>query len=126
MQKKKKIVIAEDQKIVALDLELSLKRNGYREIVSFCSGKKVIEDIDLQKPDLVLLDIRLQDEVTGLDIAEKLNRLNIPFIFVSAFSNPDNYRKALSLKAVKVFRKPYILRDLINTVDDILGDTNHK
>ena len=126
MQKRKKIVIAEDQKIVALDLELSLKRNGYREIVSFCSGKKAIEYIDLQKPDLVLLDIRLQDEVTGLDIAEKLNRLNIPFIFVSAFSNPDNYRKAFSLKAVKVFRKPYILRDLINTVDDILGDTNHK
>ena len=121
MYKYKRIIIVEDEPIVALDFEYLFINNGYKNISSFYSGKEAIENINLQKPDLALLDIRLEDEISGLDIAIELQKLNIPFIFISAFSDQNNYTRALSLSPAHLFYKPVNSKALMSTVESILN-----
>lgn len=121
MYKNKRIIIVEDEPIVALDFEYLFINNGYKNISSFYSGKEAIENINLQKPDLALLDIRLEDEISGLDIAIELQKLNIPFIFISAFSDQNNYTRALSLSPAHLFYKPVNSNALMSTVESILN-----
>jgi YesN/AraC family two-component response regulator len=121
MYKNKRIIIVEDEPIVALDFEYLFINNGYKNISSFYSGKEAIENINLQKPDLALLDIRLEDEISGLDIAIELQKLNIPFIFISAFSDQNNYTRALSLNPSHLFYKPVNSKALMSTVESILN-----
>jgi len=121
IDKNKRIVILEDQSIVALDIELLFTNNGFTNISSFSSGKKAIENINLIKPDLALLDIKLKGEVTGLDVAEVLKKLNVEFIFVSAFSDQNNYLKALNLNPAQIIYKPFKLQDLLKTVETVLN-----
>jgi DNA-binding NtrC family response regulator len=119
--KNKKIIIVEDQPIVALDFMNLFQVNGYMNISSFFSGKDAIENIKLEKPDLALLDIRLKDDISGLDIASLLNNLNVPFIFISAFSDNNNYQKALKLKPAHIFTKPVNQSSLLKSVEAILS-----
>jgi YesN/AraC family two-component response regulator len=121
MYKYKRIIIVEDEPIVALDFEYLFINNGYKNISSFYSGKEAIEDISLQKPDLALLDIRLEDEISGLDVAIELQKFNIPFIFISAFSDQNNYTRALSLDPAHLFYKPVNSKALMSTVESILN-----
>ncbi len=121
IDKNKRIVILEDQSIVALDIELLFTNNGFTNISSFSSGKKAIENINLIKPDLALLDIKLKGEVTGLDVAEVLKKLNVEFIFVSAFSDQNNYLKALNLNPAQIIYKPFKVQDLLKTVETVLN-----
>jgi len=121
IDKNKRIVILEDQSIVALDIELLFTNNGFTNISSFSSGKEAIENINLIKPDLALLDIKLKGEVTGLDVAEVLKKLNVEFIFVSAFSDQNNYLKALNLNPAQIIYKPFKVQDLLKTVETVLN-----
>jgi len=118
--KNKRIIIVEDQPIVALDFQTYLNANNYKNVTYFISGKEALNNIKKIRPDLVLLDIKLKDNVSGLDIAEYLNEVNIPFIFVSAFSNPENYRKALNLTPAKILHKPIEHKSLLEAIDEIL------
>lgn len=121
MYKSKRIIIVEDEPIVALDFEQLLLNHGYKNISSFYSGREAIEDINLHKPDLALLDVRLEDDVSGLDVAIELQKNNIPFIFISAFSDKNNYIRALSLNPSHLFYKPVSSSALLSTVESILN-----
>ena len=82
-----KILIVEDELIVARDIRKTLKRNGY-VVTAVC---RTVEEAILlakeQRPALVLVDIFLKGNLTGIDLAVKLNEEGIPFIYVSANSN---------------------------------------
>jgi DNA-binding response OmpR family regulator len=121
MPNNKKIIIVEDQPIVAMDFIYFLKNNGYTNVSTFYSGKDAIENITLEKPDLALLDIMLDDNVTGLDVAAELKKLNVPFIFISAFSDNNSYLKALSLCPIQIFYKPVDQYSLLNSVESIFN-----
>jgi two-component SAPR family response regulator len=118
--KNKRIVIVEDQPIVALDFQTFLKINGYNNVHFFISGKEAMEGIKNTPPDLAILDIKLKDTVTGLDIAEYLKNLKIKFIFVSAFSNKENYKKAVDLNPAKILFKPINHNALLNSINEVL------
>lgn len=121
MPKNKRIIIVEDQPVVALDLLCFFKNNGYTNVSSFFSGKDAMKYINFEKPDLALLDIRLQDGISGIDIAEELEKLDVPFIFISAFSDSGNYQKALNLNPAHIFYKPVDYNALLNTVESVLN-----
>jgi DNA-binding NtrC family response regulator len=115
----KKILIVEDEPIVALDYRLFLERRGYRIITSF-TGRDVLDNLNIYKPDLALLDIRLQDNISGIDIGKVLKEIGIPFIYISAFSDPNNLRKALELNPVHIFKKPVSVLAVYKAVEKIL------
>jgi len=100
------ILIAEDQLITALELKQILHRNGYPEARIFTKGSEAIEflaDCDLL---FALLDIKLADNISGLEIARRLKMKDTPFIFISAFSDPENLRRAKELNPAGIITKP--------------------
>lgn len=106
MPEKKKILIVEDEFIIALDIEDTLKNLGYDTLNHILTGKKAIDKIKSYKPDLVLLDIFLKDNITGLDVAEVLNKKKIPFVFITASTNESVFNEAKKLKPVEIVSKP--------------------
>lgn len=117
----KRIIIVEDQPIVALDFQTFLQNNGFTNSIFFAAGSKALENIDEVTPDLAILDVKLKDQVTGINIAEKLHKLGVPYIFVSAFSNQENYKKVIALNPARIFHKPVDHKSLLNAVNEIFS-----
>ncbi|MFH0787091.1 MAG: response regulator [Pseudomonadota bacterium] len=76
---KKKIVIVEDEAIIALDLKSNLERLGYTVLATVNSGEKALELIEQDQPDLVLMDIILQGKMDGIEATDIVrSRWDIP------------------------------------------------
>ena len=100
-------LIVEDQVITALDLKQTLKDYGYSNVTIINKGKNAIDFIENESLSVALLDIKLADEVSGIEVAKKLKQKRIPFIFISAFSNPENFKLAKELKPAGILKKPF-------------------
>ena len=112
-----KIVIVEDELIVARDLRKTLERNGYKVAGVATSVDKALLLINEVKPWLVLVDIFLKENLTGIDLAIKLNELEIPFIYVSANSNQAVLEAAKTTNPYGFIVKPFREKDLLVTID---------
>lgn len=112
-----KIIIVEDELIVARDLRRTLERNGYKISAVVTSVEKAIQAIGETKPSLVLVDIFLKGPLTGIDLATYLNQVSIPFIYVSANSNQLVLEAAKSTNPYGFIVKPFRERDLLVTID---------
>ena len=114
------ILIAEDQLITALELKQILNRNGYPECRIFTKGGEAIKFAAISDLLFALLDIKLADDVSGIEIARRLKMKNTPFIFISAFSDPENLRRAKELEPAGIVTKPldvFELEQLIHTIN---------
>ncbi len=118
--KSPRIIVVEDKAIIALDIMRFLMRKGYKNTTYYLNGGDALKAISNEKPDLVILDVILHGEISGIDIAEELNKFSVPFIFVSALSNPNHQLAVSKLKPVAVFLKPVNLNDVLSTVQKVL------
>lgn len=113
----KKILVVDDEPSVQQALQDILEDNGYHvELAS--NGKEGLEKINSQKPDVVLLDLRMPD----MDGIEVLNRINdtgirIPVILITAYGNTADTIKAMKLGAFDYITKPLKLDNLLSTVE---------
>jgi two-component system response regulator HydG len=112
-----KILIVEDQFIEAHNLKLILKGAGY-EVCSIARSVPIaLNVIEKEAPDLVLLDIFLQGELTGIDLAKTLEKTGTPFVFISANSNKDVLDAAKSTKPYGFLVKPFRKNDVLVMLD---------
>lgn len=103
-----RILIVEDEAIVALALLMKLKAWGYDTVGPAVTGRDAITTHDREKPDLALLDIFLADSVDGIEVARHIKDLSAtPFIFLTASQDADTQKRALSLSPAAVVSKPY-------------------
>jgi DNA-binding response OmpR family regulator len=120
-----KIIVVEDKAIIALDIKTYLTNNGYKNTSFFLNGDTALKFISKNKPDLALIDVILHSNANGIDIARELKKLSVPFIFVSAFSNPYQYKEALDLKPSAVFIKPINLAEILSAIRIILKNNKN-
>jgi DNA-binding NtrC family response regulator len=113
----KQILIVEDQFIEAHDLRLILEKADYRVMEIVRSVDKALALIETRKPDLVLLDIRLKGNKTGIDLAHILKSKGIGFIYISANSNLDILNKAKTTQPYGFIVKPFREQDIITTLE---------
>jgi DNA-binding NtrC family response regulator len=114
---KKKILIVEDQFIEADSLQMILEKAGY-EVCSIARSVPIaLEIVENEKPDLVLIDIFLQGNLTGIDLAKKLGEKNIGFVYLSANSNKKTLDEAKVTKPYGFLVKPFREKDILVTVD---------
>ncbi|QSB25355.1 sigma 54-interacting response regulator [Flavobacterium sp. CLA17] len=113
----KQILIVEDQFIEAHDLRLILEKSDYRVMEIVRSVDKALAVIETRKPDLVLLDIRLKGNKTGIDLAHILKSKGIGFIYISANSNLDILNKAKTTQPYGFIVKPFREQDIITTLE---------
>ena len=115
---KKKIVIVEDEFIIAEDLRLTVKGFGYDVMKVLGSPEEVYSFLSKKKPDLILLDIKLAGKPSGIDVARYVDKLyKIPIVFCSAFHDKATLDSIKDLK-IKMVKKPFldfILKDAIDS-----------
>ncbi|MCG8572736.1 MAG: response regulator [Spirochaetes bacterium] len=117
----KKIFILEDNAIISMEMELSLKRYGM-EIVgnSFSGEDALIFFSNLNgnpRPDFALVDIFLAGQMNGIEFAEHImNKYQIPIIFISGNWDEMTKKKALILKPCAFLQKPIDYDDLIKII----------
>ena len=114
---KKKILIVEDEFVVANDLEIMLEASGYETAGIVVSAEAAIEKIAENVPDLVLLDIQLQGALSGIDLAKQLKARNIAFVYLSANSDHTTLQKAKATEPYGFLVKPVRPKDLLVTLD---------
>jgi len=113
-----KIVVVEDESIVAKDLQNSLKNLGYGVPAVVSSGEKAIETIHKYHPDIVLMDIMLKGDMSGIEAAKIIkDRFNIPVIFLTAYANEDTLEKAKPSVPYGYIIKPFKEKELETTIE---------
>lgn len=101
------ILVVEDERIVAKDLQLRLSRLGFAVPETAGSGEEAVRKAGVLRPQLVLMDIHLKGSVDGLEAARRIrDDFKIPVLFLSAFSDEGTLRKARLLDPVGYLGKP--------------------
>ena len=114
----KKILIVEDNTMVAEDCRDCLEGLGYDVTSIVASGEESIAKADEERPDAILMDIRLRDEMDGIEAAELIHaRFEIPVVFLSAYSDRELLERAKIVGSFGYLVKPFEERELYATLE---------
>lgn len=114
-----KILIVEDEMLVAEDLKDKLENLQYVVTAVADSYDTALTAIENETPDLVLVDIELNGKLTGIDLSIRLNSMNIPFMYLSSIQDMNTYLKAKSTNPLKNLAKPIDRLNLRNALMEI-------
>jgi two-component system response regulator HydG len=113
MSVKIKILIVEDQFIEANNIRLMLKEAGYTVLPLAASVSQALEILRQESADLVLLDILLEGEQSGIDLANILKSRGLPFVYLSANSDKGTLDKAKATEPYGFLVKPLRKKDVL-------------
>jgi DNA-binding LytR/AlgR family response regulator len=114
----KNIVVVEDESIVSKDIQQSLKKLGYNVVGAAATGEKAIELIDEFVPDLVLMDIMLKGQMSGIDAAGIIKeRHSIPVIYLTAYADENTLSKAKVTEPYGYIIKPFKEVDIHTSIE---------
>jgi len=115
---KSKILIVEDEWIIANDIKSSLKDLGYSVVAVVATGKEAIEKSETKSPDLVLMDIVLQGEIDGIQAASHImSCLDIPIVYLTAYTDDAVLKQAKKSGAYGYLVKPFKDREMQATIE---------
>jgi DNA-binding NtrC family response regulator len=116
--KSARILVVEDEAVVALDVEDRLRRLGHEVVGIADSGAGALAQAAEARPDLVLMDIALRDGADGIVTAERLRaELAVPVVFVTAFADAETLERAKRVSPHGYIIKPFDERDLRATIE---------
>lgn len=108
-----RVLIVEDQKLIAADLEMTLNKLGYEVTASISSGEEAVAAAESTEPDLVLMDIRLRDRMDGIQAAATIRqRVDVPVIFLTAYADEETILRAKVTSPFGYLVKPFNEREL--------------
>ncbi len=112
------ILIVEDEAIVAEDLKAMLNKLGYRVAGIAASGEEALRLTEAEKPDLILMDIRIKGKMDGIDTAEQIMvHHNIPVTYLTAYADDQTLNRAKTTLPYGYLLKPFEERDLRTTIE---------
>ncbi|MBF0519032.1 MAG: response regulator [Nitrospirae bacterium] len=113
-----RILVVEDESIVAMNICERLKELGYEVADVVSTGADAIKRAGELDPDLVLMDIVLKGNMDGVETAEKIrNTYDIPVIFLTAYSDNDTLRRAKITEPYGYILKPFEQRELLIAIE---------
>ncbi len=120
-----KIMIVEDEWVIAENLQNILKNKGYSVSSIVTKGENVLEEVKNSPPDLILMDIKLNGKMDGVDVANLIKKNNnIPIIFTTAYSNEQIIQRAKFTESYGYIIKPYDKQELYATIEMALYKHN--
>ncbi len=123
----KKIYIVEDEPLIADTIAHALKKEGYIVCGISDNAKEAIYDIDELKPDLILLDIHIIGNITGVELAEKINeKFKLPFIFLTSLNDKDTINKVKKTNPSGFLSKPFNESGLRSNIEIALFKHNQE
>ncbi len=114
------ILIVEDERLVARDLERRLSRLGYTVVAQVASGSEAIQQTLAHRPDLVLMDIRLKGEMDGIEAAGFIRtHLNTRVIYMTAYVDEATLTRAQATRPAAFLTKPFSESSLHQTLQRV-------
>lgn len=114
-----KILIVEDEIIVGLDTQSTLKKLGYEITDIVTNYNETIKSISENKPDIILMDIFLKNSISGIEISKKIKEIyqNISIIYISAYCDDKTLSNAIKTEPAGYLVKPFNRNDLKTTIN---------
>lgn len=120
-----RILIVEDEAIIALGIQEDLEKLGYQVVGSAYDGEEALEMVQVQQPDLVLMDINLRGMLDGIETALLINKSrSTPVIFVTAMVDDETVQRAKPCEPYGYIIKPIRQDDLRTTIEHALYKYN--
>jgi PAS domain S-box-containing protein len=112
------VLIVEDEIVLAMELEEKLTEMGYRVVARVTSGEDALKKAKELRPDLILMDIRLDDELDGIDAARLIRKQqHVPIVYLTAYADNSTLQRAKLTEPFGYLVKPYSERELHITID---------
>ena len=114
-----KILLVEDEGLVALYLKKILIEHGFEDVLIARNGEEAIIKVDESSPDLLLMDIRLGKGISGIETVKQINsNKNIPVIFITASTDEHTHKEALTTNPLAILSKPIEPEELKGLIDN--------
>jgi CheY-like chemotaxis protein len=116
------ILIVEDEKILAADLESKLRQLGYRVNGIATSGEEAVRLAQERAPSLILMDVRLSGTIDGVEAARRIRaKTPIPIVYLTAYSDLFLRDPSLMQAPGLCIAKPFLVSDLREVMEIALG-----
>lgn len=116
-----RILIVEDEALLAVDLEESLKDFGYKVVGAVATGDRAVRETLQSEPDLILMDINLPGELDGIEAYSRIREhLDIPVVYLTGYSERDVLERAKRTEPYGYLAKPISLAELRSTLETAL------
>ncbi len=113
-----KILVVEDEHIVAMDLQCRLSSLGYEVPETASSGEEAVEKAGRLRPDLILMDIFLGGDMDGIEAGGKIKELyNIPIIYITAYADANTLQRAKLTEPFGYILKPFEEREMLTNIE---------
>jgi DNA-binding NarL/FixJ family response regulator len=115
------ILIVEDEALIAMSLQVELKRAGYLVDRCVATSDAAIERVEQATPDVILMDIRLAGQTSGLEAAQQIRARHhtVPIIFMTGFEKDPYIESINALKPSGMLLKPVRISALKNMIDTL-------
>jgi CheY-like chemotaxis protein len=117
-----RILIVEDERLIAIDLQRRLTRLGYTVVALAASGMEAIQKTLALQPDVVLMDIRLQGHMDGVEAAQQiLASASTPIVFMTAYVDEETKQRVRAISPWGYLHKPFTAQQVQWTLAQVLG-----
>jgi CheY-like chemotaxis protein len=118
---KESIMLVEDELITALDIQRMLEKVGYRVSATISSGEEAVLKVKELKPDLIIMDIFLSDDMDGIEATDLImSQCDVPVIFLTANADSTTIKRADKIKHYGYLIKPIRQSDLDSIISTAL------
>lgn len=116
-----KILLVEDEGLVALHLKKLLNEHGFADILVARNGEEAVEKAEEALPDLLLMDIRLGKGMNGIEAVKRINSARkVPVIYITASTDQHTHEEALNTNPLAILSKPIEPDELKTMLDNYL------
>ncbi len=116
-----KILVVEDEAIIAMDIEFILRKLGFSHLEVVDTGEESIQKVAVDKPHLVLMDIKLKGKIDGIEAAQHIfYEYNVPVIYITAYGDENTLERANGSARYGYITKPFEETELQSTIQSAL------
>ena len=118
-----RVLVVEDEFVIGRNIVAALEKTGYKVTAHALDYDEALVELKKEEPDIALLDITLDGERDGIELADYLNQHhNIPFIFLTSHSDPDTVERATATHPSAYLVKPFEARDIYTAIQVALAN----
>ena len=114
---KLKIYIVEDEPLILMNIKMALKKKGIEVLGTSDEYDEAIDEISKLQPTLVLLDIQLEGNKDGVDVAEYLDKLSVPYLYITSQTDPNTLARVKETNPLGYIVKPFTEAGLLSNIE---------
>ena len=124
MSRNPRVLVAEDESIIALDIKNTLENWGFNVEATFRTGEELLDFAQKDDPEILIMDISLDGTMDGVEAASKvLEKNKIPVIFMTGETVPDKLSKLKLGVPFTYLKKPFSMAELKRALNNVYPDT---